>query len=306
MRWDGSIELAQSFVVVAEELSFRRGAERLNLDQSALTRRIQKLEHQLGFKLLERTTREVALTPAGRSFYEANLGLIREYGRAVESARFVAEGKTGELRLAYMSFAATLQMPRLVSRYRALCPHVALKLSYIRTQGQKLALANGEIDLGLMIGPFEHPDFETLKVANEPLCLITSRDHPIAQARSISPRELAEHEFVVGDMTEWQAYRWRLTDLFSSEGLTMKVALEASNPMALLGLVAAGLGVTIYPESLAGFVGERLAFTPIDDPRFRLETILAWKRGTPSEAARTFVELVRKENKATADYRPKA
>ncbi len=85
------LELTQSFLVVAEELNFRRSAERLNVDQSALTRRIQKLEHLLGFALFERTTREVTLTPAGRSFYEGNERLLQTYSRAVKSARLVAE-----------------------------------------------------------------------------------------------------------------------------------------------------------------------------------------------------------------------
>lgn len=293
MRWDGSIELAESFVVVAEELSFRRGAERLHIDQSALTRRIQKLEQQLGFKLLERTTREVALTPAGRSFYEATVELLHEYARAVSTSRLVAQGMTGELRLAYMSFAATVQMPALVSRYRQHYPHVSLDLRYIRTQGQKLALASNEIDLGLMIGPFDHPDFETMTIADEPLYLVAPRDHPLTRKRKIGPKMLAEHELILGEMNEWEAYRWRLSEIYSSEGLTMKVALEASNPMALLGLVAAGIGITIYPESLVGFVGERLSFRQIDDPRFRLETILAWKRATPSKSVRAFVALAR-------------
>lgn len=297
MRWDGSIELAQTFIVVAEELSFRRGAERLNIDQSALTRRIQKLEHQLGFKLLERTTREVALTAAGRSFYDANLEIARDYQRAVAAARLVAQGKTGELRLAYMSFAAMVQMPRLVSRYRALCPDVAVTLSYIRTQGQKLALANDEVDLGFMIGPFDHSDFQTLRIADEPLYLVASRDHPLTHTDKVTPRDLARHEIILGDMTEWETYRWRLGDMFSSEGLTIRVGLEASNPMALLGLVAAGLGVTIYPESLARFVGENLSFRPIDDPRFRLETILAWKRTNLSSAVRAFVALAGEERR---------
>ena len=66
---EAGLELTQSFIVVAEELNFRRSAERLHVDQSALSRRIQKLEHILGFALFERTTREVSLTPAGRSFY---------------------------------------------------------------------------------------------------------------------------------------------------------------------------------------------------------------------------------------------
>ena len=66
------LELIQSFVIVAQELSFRKSAERLNVDRAALTRRIQKLERLLGFALLERTTREVSLTPAGATIYESS------------------------------------------------------------------------------------------------------------------------------------------------------------------------------------------------------------------------------------------
>jgi DNA-binding transcriptional LysR family regulator len=135
MEAEGGLELTQSFVVVAEELNFRRSAERLNIDQSALTRRIQKLEHILGFALFERTTREVSLTPAGRTFYEENAKLLQGYARAVGAARLVAEGKAGILRLAYMAFAATELMPHAVSHYRRLYPHVEMNLRYMRTQG---------------------------------------------------------------------------------------------------------------------------------------------------------------------------
>jgi DNA-binding transcriptional LysR family regulator len=291
MCGDGGIELTQSFVVVAEELSFRRGAQRLNIDQSALTRRIQRLEQQLGFKLFERTTREVSLTPAGRSFYETNVELLRGYERAVGAARLVAQGKTGELRLAYMSFAATTLMPLAVSQYRRLYPHVALNLRYMRTQGQKLALAHDEIDVGYMIGPFDHPDFQSLVVSVEPLYLVAPRDHELTRSSKIRPADLAGQDLILGDMGEWEAYRWRLSDIFSAEGLSMNVCLEASNPMALLGLVAAGLGITIYPRSLIGFAGHNIDLRPIDDQRFCLETILVWKRTNRSKTVRAFIEL---------------
>lgn len=158
----------------------------------------------------------------------------------------VAEGKTGELRLAYMPFAAALQMPRLVARYRTLYPGIALTLIYIRTQGQKLGLANDEVDLEFMIGPFDHSDFHTLLVADESLYLVTWRNHPPVRPSKVTPHDLAQYDIILNDMTEWDIYRWCLGDMFSSEGLTIRVGLEASNSMALLGLVAAGLGVTIY------------------------------------------------------------
>jgi DNA-binding transcriptional LysR family regulator len=294
MEADGGLELTQSFVVVAEELNFRRSAERLHIDQSALTRRIQKLEHILGFALFERTTREVSLTPAGRSFYEENAKLLQDYARAVGAARLVAEGKTGILRLAYMAFAATELMPHAVSHYRRLYPHVEMSLRYIRTQGQKVALAQGEVDIGYMIGPFDHPDFHSLKLAADPLYVVTPLNHHLARLREIKPADLAGEDLILGDMIEWEAYRWRLNDMFSGEGVAMNVRLEASNTLALLGLVAAGLGVTVYPKSLIGFLGRNVELRPIAHPAFRIQTVLVWKRTNRSKAVRSFVEVAKK------------
>lgn len=293
MELEAGIELVQSFVVVAEELNFRRSAERLHVDQSALTRRIQKLEHILGFALFQRTTREVSLTPAGRSFYEENAALLQRYRQSVTTARLVAEGKAGSLRVAYMAFAATELMPHAVSRFRRLYPQIELSLSYLRTQGQKLALSHDEIDVGYMIGPFDHSEFFSLLLATDPLYVVTTRNHRFTRLHEIRPADLAEEDMILGNMVEWEAFRWRLNELFSGEGVPLNIKLEASNTLALLGLVAAGLGVTIYPESLIGFLGRTVEVRPIMHPDFRIQTILVWKRSNRTRAVRQFVEIAK-------------
>ena len=103
----------EAFNVVAVELSFRRAAERLALDQSALSRRIKQLEEMLGYQLIRRTTREVSLTAAGQVFHERTRLISTEIEKAAHAARVASEGKQGQLRIAYMSFAAIEWMPRL-------------------------------------------------------------------------------------------------------------------------------------------------------------------------------------------------
>lgn len=285
------LDLVHSFLIVADEMSFRRGAERLHLDQSALTRRIQKLEQTLGFRLFERTTREVALTAAGRRFYEDNATLLAGYAEAVASARSVAEGRTGVVRVGYMAFAATELVPRTVARFGQLHPGVEVRLRYIRTQGQKLALANDEIDIGYMIGPFTHSEFMTIRLASDPLYLVAPRNHPLTRRPDLTPADIEGVDLILGDMEEWGEYRWRLSNLFLALGIPLKVRLEASNTLALIGLVAAGLGVTIYPESLLGFLGRAVEARPIRHPDFRSETILAWKRTNRSGPIRRFIDV---------------
>ena len=291
MKAPAGLDLIHSFLVLAEELNFRRSAERLNLDQSALTRRIQRLEHGLGFRLLERTSREVSLTPAGRSFYADNAHLLTRYGESVEAARRIAEGKSGLLRIAYMAFAATELMPMAVARFRQAHPHVEMELRYIRTQGQKLALAADEVDVGYLIGPFDHADYHSLTLSSEPLYVVAPRGHALLRQAAIVPADLAGQDVILGDMREWGEFRWRLDDLFAGEGVALRVGLQASNTLALIGLVAAGLGVTILPESLIGFLGRSVEVRAIRHPGFRSRTVLAWTRSTRSPQVRAFVEL---------------
>lgn len=286
-------DLIRSFVVVAEELNFRRSAERLNIDQSALTRRIQKLEQMLGFRLLERTTRDVSLTPAGQSYFRDNALLIARHEESITTARRVAQGKAGHLRIGYMAFAATELMPQAVARFHRVAPEIDVSLRYISTQGQKLALAHDEIDIGYLIGPLDHPDFHTVLLSSELLYVVTPRNHPLLRKYTILPQDLAQETIILGDRRDWEEYRWRLTEMFSSEGVALGVEIEASTTLALIGLVAAGLGITIYPESLIGFLGKSVETRPINRTEFRSRTVLAWKRANRSEQVRRFVEIAR-------------
>jgi DNA-binding transcriptional LysR family regulator len=105
--------------------------------------------------------------------------------------------------------------------------------------------------------------------------------------------DLAEEDIILGDMIEWEAYRWRLNDMFSAEGVPLNIRLEASNTLAVLGLVAAGLGITIYPESLINFLGRNVEIRPILDQGFRIQTVLVWKRANRTRAVRNFVEVAK-------------
>lgn len=284
------LELTTSFLTLAEELNFRRSAERLNIDQSALSRRIQRLERQLGYTLFERTTREVSLTPAGRVFFEENARLLQEFKRSIETARLVARGQTGRLRVGYMSFAATELMPHTVRRFQEKHPDVGVGLRYMRTQGQKLALVHDEIDVGYMIGPFEHSEFHTLTLRHDPLFVVAPRGHPLTDKESVAPADLVDQAVIMGDMGEWETYRWQLNELFAAEGVELKITFEATNTLALLGLVSAGLGVTVYPRSALAHTDRAIDCRPIAAPRFTVETILAWKRLNRSKLVQQFVE----------------
>jgi DNA-binding transcriptional LysR family regulator len=287
-------------MAIAEELSFRRAAERIHIDQSALSRRVQNLEETLGFQLIFRTTREVTLTEAGRVFYEEIAPAMQALARAGSLAKVAAEGKKGRLRVAYMSFATTELMPQAVKRYAQAYPDVALDLKYMRTQAQKLALSRGEVDAGFMLGPFENPQFEQVELANEPLIAIVPMDHWLSTRQEVTLQDLAECNFVLGSHEQWDFFRRLVEDIFSAEGLAVRVAYEPSNTLGILGLVASGLGVSIFAESLRRFQPLGVMFKPIAGCDARIQTILCWNRANQSPALRNFVKVAGKLGKGKA------
>lgn len=293
MRAPPGLDVVHSFLVLAEELNFRRSAKRLNVDQSALTRRIQRLEQRLGIQLLERTTRDVRLTAAGRSFYQSNTHLLAMYEASVRAARRIADGKVDQIRVAYMTFATSRFLTWPISRIEAENQDVELRLQYMRTAAQKLALVNGEIDVGYLLGAFEHPDFETIALPDERLHVVVGRGHPLATRDVVSPSDLLGQRLVVGDVREWGDYRRHLDELFAEEGVSLPVAAQTSHILAQVGLIASGLGVGVLPVSLVDFVRNVVDSRPFANTRFVVQQTVAWRSANKAEPLQRFVELVR-------------
>ena len=293
MQVQGGFELIQSFVILAEELNFRRSAELLNVDQSALSRRIRKLEGLLGFALFDRSTHDVSLTPAGRIFYEDNAHLLADYAGSIEKARLVAEGKDGVLRIGHLTFAAARLIPPAVTLFQEKNPSVHVHMQSMRTPVQKLALASGEIDLGYMGGPFEHREFESILLKSDPLYVVMPSGHPLAEKRELDPADLKGLDLVWGGRIKCESYSKRLDELFNSEGVRLQYGFEAPNPVSITGYVLAGGGVTIFPKGICDLFGPGLEFRPIAHPDFAVPIILVWQRANRTKAVRSFIEVAK-------------
>jgi DNA-binding transcriptional LysR family regulator len=283
----------EAFNVVAVELSFRRAAERLAIDQSALSRRIRQLEENLGYQLIRRTTREVSLTVAGEIFHERTRLLGSEIDAAVHAARVAAEGKRGQLRIAYMSFAAIEWMPRVVREFTQRYPDIDLELKYTRTNVQKIELARNNIDLGFMLGPLQHPQYEVLQLSSDPLVAILPIDHRLSTRPDVSLADLARYPMVLGNMAEWDFFRQFVLDAFAQAGHPVQIKFEASNAMGILGLVSEGLGVSVYSQAIARFQPRTIMTKPISDCPARVQTLLVWNRAYKNPALMNFVAVAR-------------
>lgn len=283
----------EAFNVVAVELSFRRAAERLAIDQSALSRRIRQLEESLGYQLIRRTTREVSLTAAGEIFHERTRLLGAEIDAAVHAARIAAEGKRGQLRIGYMSFAAIEWMPRVVREFTRRYPDIDLELKYTRTQGQKIDLARNTIDLGFMLGPLQHPQYEVLPLSADLLVAILPIDHRLSTRPDVTLADLARYPMVLGSIAEWDFFRQFVLDCFAQAGQQVQIKYEASNALGIMGLVSEGLGVSVYADSITRFQPRTIMTKPISDCPAKVQTILVWNRAYKNPALMNFVAVAR-------------
>ena len=164
-------ELSQlrCFVAAAEELHFGRAAQRLNMTQSPLSRQIQLLERILDVTLLERTSRNVALTPAGRVFLIEARRIVRLAESAQLSARRVARGDAGKVAIGFTAISGYSLIPQIVAQARAALPNIELELREMVTTDQVDALLTGLIDIGFVRPPVTRHEFDTALVLNEPL-----------------------------------------------------------------------------------------------------------------------------------------
>jgi len=266
-----------AFIAVAEELSFKRAAERLAIDASALSRRIKDLEVRLGFTLLFRTTQTVELTDAGRQFYDGNQEIVASIRETIASAARISKGSVGHLRVAYMTFAGLHILPAAMARYRERFPEISISLSYQPTQEQKVALARGEIDVGVMLGPYQHSELETRSLAKDGLLAALPGDHRLARQERISVGELMNEPMVLGTDRQWDVYRSRIEQAFTFQGVGLQIDCEASDMLGILGLVKMGHGITIVPEAMLDYCPRGVNMRPLEGCDDVIETIAVWR-----------------------------
>ena len=280
------------FVVVAEELHFRRAATRLNMAQPALSRAIQHLECELGLKLFERSNRATRLTEAGRVFLEGCRGVLAATEAAVENARLADSGRIGSLRIGYTDFAIAGCLPDLLKNFQRDFPGITLKPHHGVTTEQLHRLEEGTLDIGFVTGPVNLPGIASARVQKERFLCIVYDGHPLAERTSIRLTELAKEQFVHGPAKDWEYFYYRFLPLCRRAGFMPNIVQEAYNSAAILGLVASRMGITVLTESTGRTPPPGLVSIPFEDVSETLETIAIWKSSSRGGAMDRFVDFL--------------
>lgn len=267
------------FVAVAEELHFGRAATRLNISQPPLSQQIQMLEQHVGARLLARTNRSVALTAAGKQFLADCRQILAQVDDAAARAARLHQGEAGELRIGFTSSAPFIRaVSDTLSLFRQHYPDVHLQTREMNTREQLTPLGEGALELGLMRNT---PLPETLQyevILHESLMAMIPRAHRLAQKPVVTLAELAKEPFVFFDPHVGTGLYDDILGLMRRYNLSPVITQEVGEAMTIIGLVAAGLGVSILPASFKKVQLNELCWVPLAEEDAVSEMWLVWSR----------------------------
>ncbi|AZM82667.1 TPA: LysR family transcriptional regulator [Pseudomonas aeruginosa] len=286
------------FIAVAEELHFGRAAERLGISQPPLSQQIQALEEEIGARLFERTNRRVELTDAGRLFLDESRQVLAQVDKAVLLARRVHLGELGELKIGFTSSAPfTSTIPSSIHAFRKAYPDVHLDLQEMSSRQVLKALLEESLQVGV-IRPLALPDaVHWVELFREPLVAVLRADHPLAAGSEdgLAIAALAEEPFVFFPRSYGTGLYDQVIALTRQAGFSPRIAQEASEAMTIIGLVSAGLGVSILPASFRRTRVDGVVYRTLSDPEATTAVWLVRRQNEGSPLALSFIDLVTRE-----------
>ena len=281
------------FVAVAEEGHFGRAAQRLHMSQPPLSTQIKALEAELGVELLNRSTRQVALTDAGRAFLErarAILGAVEEAGNI---ARGTEQGTQGRLHVGFISSATLSLLPPSIRLFRERFGRVELELKELTSAQQVDALYEGEITVGLVRLPMRAPGIRFEPVSQEQLVVAVPSGHVLEKLDRVPLEAVVDLPLIFFTRQLIPGFHAQIVELFQRVGAFPKVAQHAVHLQTIVGLVASGVGIAILPGSAERASREGVVYRTLDVPDAASWMGLAWVEGDESKLLDNFVSTVR-------------
>ncbi|MEW9667949.1 LysR family transcriptional regulator [Ammoniphilus sp. 3BR4] len=282
----------QYFLAVSEELNFSRAAERLRITQPPLSLQIQNLEKELGFPLFHRTNRHVELTDAGRLFAEEIRKILLHLEKATLNARRTHEGEIGSLTVGFVGSATYDILPAVLREFRHLYPNVHVDLLEMSTPVQITALNEGEIDIGVLRPPIPNETLCTEIVSTVPCVLAVPNRHPLIEKEPLSVTDLSDYPFVMLSRKTWAGLYDDIVSLCNP-----KIQQEALEFQTVIGLVAAGLGIAVVPQSAMNLHTQHVSFLDMKNLLPFANMGLSWRKNERSPLVKAFIDIAKKTNR---------
>jgi len=278
------------FVAVAEELNFRRAAERLRIAQPPLSAQIKSLESELGVRLFERTTRSVRLTTAGRVLLDEARLVLSVSAQAEHRARQAGQGLVGTLRIGIIAPSANAWLAGILRGFQQRFPGVQLSLFDLVSLEQMRRLREDELDVGLLRPPVGFPDLECRFVEESPQILAMPADHRLARQPQLTWADFHGEALVLIHPTMQHGYYDAFLAACAQAGATPRAAQYANDVQTKMWLISAGFGIAPTTATLAEIKRPGLVYRDLPGPVPPVQTVLAWRRSDRSPIVSAFRE----------------
>lgn len=282
----------RSFIVVAQEKSFCRAAERLNVSQPALSQTIIQLEKNAGLVLFDRTTRAVSLTPSGERLLTRAQALSRTMDLFQEEARRLQVALKSELRVGFMIGTAVEFIPTIVKEFERVRPDAVLRLREYDFSDPSAGLISGEVDCGIIRPPIGADDIDIVEISHEKCVACLPTGHALAARSTLVLADILDEPMIASPTPGvWRDY-WLANDYRNADH-PARVVLEVATVESELQAVAMGRAISITADSTARYYTRPgVVFRDILDMRECVVGI--GHRGPPNELMGDFIDVVKR------------
>jgi DNA-binding transcriptional LysR family regulator len=280
------------FKAVAEELNYRKAAERLFISQPGLSRQIKQLEGVIGVQLFDRDKKRVNLTAAGVFFKDEVDFVLNHLELTKGQLKLITEGKIGELRIGFLGSASNRVLPDLLSRLTTDQPLISTSLEELSNSMQVEMIQKDKLDLGFVRLASVPEGLEMQPVMRDTFSLVVSENHPIQQSDFKSIQQFAEESFILFSSDYSNLYFEQIMSICRDGGFAPVIRHKSVHALTIFKLVELGLGVAIVPTSLGEGYALKIRFMEIPQiPQFT-ELSAIWKSSNRNPALKKALPLI--------------
>ena len=280
------------FLAVAEELHFRKAAEKLFISQPGLSRQIKQMEQDLGVTLFERNNRRVALTKTG-DYLQKELQInLKNLEDILAHSKLIHHGKEGHLTLGFVGSAMLQIIPAILKQFNSKFPKVMFKLEEMDNQKQIEGLLSQEIDVGFVRLERVPRSLEIHTVLKETFCLVLPKNHPVNKRNFKNLSQFKDNPFILFDPEYSASYYEKVMQIFDGCGFAPIISHNTIHASSIYKLVENNLGVSIVPKSLQFGYDMNVKFIELDAIPQRAFLSIAWSKNNRNPMLQNILQLI--------------
>jgi len=280
------------FLAVAEELHFRKAAEKLFISQPGLSRQIKQMEQDLGVTLFERNNRRVALTKTG-DYLQKELQInLKNLEDILAHSKLIHHGKEGHLTLGFVGSAMLQIIPAILKQFNSKFPKVMFKLEEMDNQKQIEGLLSQEIDVGFVRLERVPRSLEIHTVLKETFCLVLPKNHPVNKRNFKNLSQFKDSPFILFDPEYSASYYEKVMQIFDGCGFAPIISHNTIHASLIYKLVENNLGVSIVPKSLQFGYDMNVKFIELDAIPQRAFLSIAWSKNNRNPMLQNILQLI--------------